>query len=144
MANKLMLRIITPERIVLEQEVEQVVARAVDGELSILPDHEPLLTALSIDVMRWQVDQKHQETAAVMGGIMEVNKNEVTVLSDLAELDTEIDEAAAHQDKSRLEAEKTQKLDKLDTYITEMGIAKSMARLKAVEYRRTRRGKVSQ
>jgi F-type H+-transporting ATPase subunit epsilon len=138
MANTLMLRIITPERVVLEQEVDQVIARAIDGDLAILPNHQPLLTALDIDVLRFTAD-KQDHTAAVMGGIMEVNQNEVTVLSDLVELDTEIDEAVAHQEKERAEAEKTQKTDKLDVYVAEMAISRSIARLKAAELSRRRR-----
>jgi len=139
MAEALTLKIITPERIVLDQPVDAVVARAIDGELSILPDHEPLLTALAIDVIRYRYG-KEESTAAVMGGVMEVNQNEVTVLSDLAELDTEIDEAKAHQDKARAEAERIQKVDKLDVYLSEMAISRSIARLKAAELSRRRRG----
>lgn len=138
MADKLTLRIITPERIVLEQEVDKVVARCIDGEMAILPNHEPLLTALAIDVVRYDFG-KEDHTAAVMGGVMEVSNNEVTILSDLAELDTEIDEARAHQAKARNEAEKTQKVDKLDVYISEMALSRSIARLKAVEFSRRRR-----
>jgi len=138
MADKLTLKIITPERIVLDQEVEQVSARAIDGELAILPDHEPLLTALGVDVIRWKMGRE-EHTAAVIGGVMDVNNNEVTVLSDMAELDTEIDEARAHQRKQRAEAEKIQKVDKLDVYLTEMAISKSIARLKAAELAKSRR-----
>jgi F-type H+-transporting ATPase subunit epsilon len=138
MANKLSLKVITPERIVLDQEVDQVVVRAIDGELAVMPDHEPLLTALAIDVLRYKTGRE-ELTAAVMGGVMEVNNNEVTVLADLAELDTEVDEAKAHQDKARAEAEKTQKADKLDVYLSEMAISRSIARLKAAEWSKRRR-----
>jgi F-type H+-transporting ATPase subunit epsilon len=138
MANKLTLKLITPERVVLDEQVDQVVVRAVDGELSVLPDHEPLLTALAIDIVRYKSDREEQ-TAAVMGGVMEVNRNEVTILADLAELDVEVDEARAHQSKARAEAEKTQKADKLDVYLSEMAISKSIARLKAAEFFKRRR-----
>lgn len=138
MVDKLTLKIITPERIVLDEQVDEVVARAADGELAILPHHEPILTALSIDVLRWKAGRE-EETAAVIGGVMDVTGNEVTVLSDLAELDTEIDVARAHQRKERAEAEKLQKVDKLDVYLTEMAISKSIARLKAAELAKTRR-----
>ncbi len=138
MADKLTLKIITPERIVLDQEVEQVNARAIDGGLEILPNHEPLLTALAVDVIHWKTGRE-EHTAAVIGGVMDVNRNEVTVLSDMAELDTEIDEARAHQRKERAEAEKIQKVDKLDVYLTEMALSKSIARLKAAELAKSRR-----
>lgn len=138
MPGTLTLRIVTPERVVLEQPVEQVTAHAVDGELSILPDHEPLVTSLAIDMLHYKTN-KDDEFAAVMGGILEVRNNEVTVLSDAAELDTEIDTARAHLAKERAEAEKIQKTDKLDVYITEMAVSRAIARLKAVEFRQRKR-----
>lgn len=138
MPATLTLRIITPERIVLEKQVEQVSARAVDGELTVLPDHEPLTTALGIDILRYR-EAGHEETAAVMGGVLEVTDNTVTVVSDLVELDSEIDETRAHQAKSRAEAEKTQKTDKLEVYISEMALSRAIARLKAVEQIKQRR-----
>ena len=138
MAGTFMLKIITPERIVFEDKVDEVAARAIDGELAILPNHEPLITALAFDVLRFKIGNE-EHTAAVMGGLMEVGENEVTVLSDLAELDTEIDEARAHDAKSRAEAEKTQKTDKLDVYLSEMAMSRAIARLKAAEMVKRRR-----
>jgi F-type H+-transporting ATPase subunit epsilon len=140
MSGALTLKIITPERVVLEQSVDEVSARAIDGELSILPNHEPLITALAIDVLRYKVDGA-ENIAAVIGGLMEVGENQVTVLSDVAELDTEIDEARAHDAKARAEAEKTQKTDKLDIYLSEMAVSRAVARLKAAELSKHRRRK---
>ena len=138
MPGTLTLRIVTPERVVLEQEVEQVTATSVDGELSILPDHEPLVTALGIDLLRYKVN-KEDEVAAVMGGILEVRNNQVTILSDAAELDTEIEVERARIAKEKAEAEKLQKTDKIDVYVTEMAIGRAMARMRAVEFRQTRK-----
>jgi F-type H+-transporting ATPase subunit epsilon len=132
------LKIITPERIVLDSQVDQVTAVANDGELTILPGHEPLVTTLAVDVLRYKV-KGEEETAAIIGGIMNVNAGEVEILSDMAELDVEIDEARATQAKSRLEAEKTQKTDKLDAYITEMALSRAMVRLKAAEMAKMRK-----
>ena len=139
MAEHLNLKIITPERVVLEQQVDSVTATAIDGELQILPNHEPIITALSIDVLRYRFGQT-EETAAVLGGLMEVGENEVTVLSDTAELGLEIDETRARESAQKAEAEKTQKTDKLDVYFSEMALSKAMARVKAAELTRRRRG----
>ncbi|MBX9687025.1 MAG: ATP synthase F1 subunit epsilon [Candidatus Obscuribacterales bacterium] len=138
MPGTLTLRIVTPERIVLETQVEQVTATSVDGELSILPEHEPLVTALAVDVLRYRANRE-EDFAAIMGGILEVKNNEVTVLSDAAELDTEVDAARAHQAKEKAEAERTQKTDKLDVYVSEMAISRAIARLKATEFRQRKR-----
>jgi F-type H+-transporting ATPase subunit epsilon len=140
MAQELNLKIITPERVVLDQKAESVTVTAIDGEMSVLPDHEPIITALAIDVVRWKV-KGEEEMAAIMGGVMEVKQNEVTILSDTAELDTEIDVARAHQARERAEAEKIQKTDKLDVYISEMAISRAIARVKAVELRQRRKGR---
>jgi F-type H+-transporting ATPase subunit epsilon len=165
-AGTMFLKIITPERIVLEAPVKKVTARAVDGELTILPDHEPIVTALAIDIVEFQGESSF-DTAAVIGGVMEVKKGEdalkersareketkekeldniipdatyVTIVSNMAELDTEIDEARAKQAKDRLEAEKTQKTDKLEVQVAEMALSRAMARLKAVELTKRRKG----
>lgn len=155
-AGTIYLKIITPERIVFEAPVKQVTARAVDGELTILPDHEPIVTALAIDVVEFK-GESSADSAAVIGGVMEVKKdadvNEngesekhgadmtyVTIVSNMAELDTEIDEARAKQARDRIEAEKTQKADKLEVHLAEMALSKAMARLKAVEMVKRRKG----
>ncbi|HMW90621.1 MAG TPA: ATP synthase F1 subunit epsilon [Candidatus Obscuribacter sp.] len=138
MANTLNLKIITPDRIVYENPVEQITAVARDGELTILPGHEPLVTTLGIDVMRFKV-RGEEEVAAVIGGIMEVGTSEVTIMSDVAELDVEIDEARAKQAKERVEAEKTQRTDKIDVYASELALSRAMARLKAAELGKLRK-----
>ncbi len=138
MANTLNLKIITPDRIVYENPVEQITAVARDGELTILPGHEPLVTTLGIDVMRFKV-RGEEEVAAVIGGIMEVGTSEVTIMSDVAELAVEIDEARAKQAKERVEAEKTQRTDKIDVYASELALSRAMARLKAAELGKLRK-----
>jgi F-type H+-transporting ATPase subunit epsilon len=153
-AGALTLKIITPDRIVLDEKVDEVMAKAIDGEFSVLPGHEPLITALAIDVVRYKTGGV-EHSAAVMGGLLEVGEmpgtapNEsgapahdrlITVLSDLAELDTEIDAAKAHEEKERVEAQKITKTDKIDVYLSEMAMSKAMARLKAAELGKRRRG----
>lgn len=132
------LKIITPERVVLEDTVDKITAVANDGELTILPGHEPLVTTLAIDVLRYS-HKGEEATAAVIGGILAVNEGSVEVLSDVAELDVEIDEARAHQARSRAEAEKTQRTDKMDVYISEMALSRAIARLKCAEMAKMRR-----
>jgi F-type H+-transporting ATPase subunit epsilon len=132
------LRLITPERIVYEEPVESVVARGTEGEFEVLPGHEPLVATLAIDVLRFKRGGE-DHFAAVMGGVLEVKEDEVTVLSDVAELDMEIDVSRAKQAKERGEAEKTQRVDKIDVYVSEMAISKAVTRLKAAELRQRRR-----
>ena len=138
MASTINLKIMTPERIVYNQPVEQVTAVSKDGELTILPGHQPLVTTLAIDIMKFKV-KGEEEIAAIIGGIMEVGLTEVTVMSDVAEMDVEIDEARAKQAKERAEAEKTQRTDKMDVYVSELALSRAMARLKAAELGKLRK-----
>lgn len=141
MPGTLQLQIITPDKIVLDTPVDRVTATAIDGELSILPNHEPLITALAIDVLKYTVGSQ-EEIVAVLGGLLEVGENKITVLSDTADLGHDINEAQAKEDKEKAEADKTQKTDKLDAYMTEMALSKAMARLRAAELTRRRRGRL--
>jgi F-type H+-transporting ATPase subunit epsilon len=140
MVASLNLKIVTPERVVLEREVQQVTAKAIDGEFSVLPNHEPLVSALAIDVLRYQADG-NEYFASIIGGILEVSNNTVTVLSDTAELDAEIDATRAQQALSRAEAEKTQRAENLDTQLRELALSRAMTRLKATELAQRRRHK---
>ncbi|MDZ4833465.1 MAG: ATP synthase F1 subunit epsilon [Candidatus Melainabacteria bacterium] len=154
MSGTFNLKILTPERVVLDTVVSQVTATARDGQLSILAHHEPLVTALGIDALKYWEDGE-EKSAAVIGGVLEVANHQtatagtdqahnpddliVTIISDSAELGTEIDEARAKKAEQRAEAEKTQKVDKLDTQLAEMALSRAVARLRAVEIARDRR-----
>ncbi|MBP7863817.1 ATP synthase F1 subunit epsilon [bacterium] len=138
MAKTFKLKVITPERIVFEKDVEKLTATARDGQLTILANHEPLVTALGIDVMRATAGDE-EYGAAIIGGILEVGVNEVTILTDTAEMGTEIDEARAMQAHSRAEAEKTQRTDKIETHAAELALARAVARMRAAEMVKARK-----
>jgi F-type H+-transporting ATPase subunit epsilon len=87
-------RVVTPDRIVWDAPSEEVILPATSGQLGILTDHAPLLTALSTGVMRVKANGKWM-AIAVMGGFAEIENNEVTVLVNRAESGEKIDRAAA-------------------------------------------------
>ena len=90
----LKLEIITPERKVYEDQVDEVIAPGSEGMLGILPHHAPLFTSLGAGELR--VKQGGVERAlAVFGGFMDVRGDRVTVLTDAAEHAEEIDEQRA-------------------------------------------------
>jgi len=96
MARTLIVEIVTPERIVYNNEVEMVVAPAIDGEVGILPLHVPLVTALNPGEIR----VKHGDTTewfAISGGYMQVHEDKVIVLADHAAAASHIDVDRARQ-----------------------------------------------
>ncbi|MBI1908014.1 ATP synthase F1 subunit epsilon [Candidatus Uhrbacteria bacterium] len=100
---QLKLKIVTPERIVLESTVDSVTAMTENGEITVLPNHIPLATLLRAGEMR--VMQGKEETAlAVSTGLLEVRgANEIVILADTAERSDELELAAIEEAKKRAE-----------------------------------------
>ncbi len=111
MANKIHLEIITPEKLVLRAEVDEVVLPGLTGELGVLPDHEPLITQLKTGVLAYRQGGAQQKLH-VSGGFAEVLPDRVSVLADVAEKPEEIDLTRA---KSALERAEKQLLGSGET-----------------------------
>ena len=103
MSQKLILSIVTPEKQLVAEEVDQVNAPGSEGDLGILYDHAPILTNLRSGQLSYE---KHGETIAlvVSGGYLEVSENRVTVLAETGEFLHEIDRERA--ERAHAEAEK--------------------------------------
>jgi len=87
----MLFKIVTPEKIVYENEISQVSLPTTTGEITILPHHIPLVSVLQSGELRL-VDKDGQHLLAIAGGFVEVrNNNEVIVLTDNAEPASEID-----------------------------------------------------
>ncbi len=102
MARQLRVRILTPEKVVYEDNVDMVVAPGTDGEIGLLPLHAPLVTPLATGEMRVKHGE-HQDYVAVSGGYLEVREDQVTVLADNADIASEIDVAEAERMKAQAE-----------------------------------------
>lgn len=103
MSQKLILSIVTPEKQLVSDEVDQVNAPGTEGDLGILYDHAPLLTNLRSGQLSYEKDG---ETVAlvVSGGYLEVTDNRVTVLAETGEFLHEIDRERA--ERAHADAEK--------------------------------------
>ncbi len=100
----LTLRVITPDKTVWNDKVEEIVLPSTTGQLGILTNHSPLLTALDIGVMRVRPG-KEWKTIALMGGFAEVENNEVKILVNGAELGENIDKEAARAEFTQAQAD---------------------------------------
>jgi F-type H+-transporting ATPase subunit epsilon len=100
MSDKIKLEIVSAEEEIFSQEVEMVYAPAEMGEVGISPKHTPMITKLKPGDVRAQINKDEMKTFYVSGGILEIQPNEVTILSDTALREDDLDEERA------LEAEK--------------------------------------
>jgi len=101
-ADKIRLRLVTPIRLLLDEEVDEVTAPGALGEFGVLPNHIAFLTLLAPGEMSYK--QGAQQTRlAIGGGYAEVLNNVMTVLADAAEFADEIDVDRARQAKDQAE-----------------------------------------
>ena len=136
---KLKVEIITAERVVLQEDVDMVVAPGIEGQLGILPHHMPLLTTLQAGELRLKKGNE-EISLAVTGGFLEVQPDRVVILADAAERAEEIDIARAETAKRRAEERLAKRTTDLDSARADVSLARSLIRLKIAEKRRRRKG----
>jgi F-type H+-transporting ATPase subunit epsilon len=103
-ANTMHVELVSPERKLFSGEATLVVARPSDGDAAFLPGHAPFLGLLGTGPVLIRTPEGNDIKAAVHGGFIEVRNNRVTILSDVAELATEIDTNRAAAAKAKIES----------------------------------------
>jgi F-type H+-transporting ATPase subunit epsilon len=129
----LQVHVITPDRTVWNDAVEEVILPSASGQLGILSGHAPLLTALDIGVMRVRPG-KDWKNLVVMGGFAEVDQNILKVLVNSAEVDDDIDkeEAQAEFIKAQTRLEQANKgNDRQEQIKASQAFKRARARLQA-------------
>ena len=107
MADKITLRLVTPSRTLLDEEVDEVTAPGALGEFGVLPNHIAFLTLLEIGEMSYKQRTERQHLA-VNEGYAEVLDNVMTVLANAAEYADEIDVERAQRTKESAETKLTE------------------------------------
>ncbi|MEP7270424.1 MAG: F0F1 ATP synthase subunit epsilon [Acidobacteriota bacterium] len=102
MADRLELEVVTPEKLVLRENVDEVVVPGLGGELGILPDHTPLISQLQSGVLTYRKGTE-KKSLHVSGGFVEVLPDRVAVLAEVAETPEEIDFHRAQEARARAE-----------------------------------------
>ena len=129
------LEVVTAERMVFADDVNEVVAWGMEGQLGILPHHAPLMTMLQPGDLLIKKDNR-DEYLAISGGFLEVRPDKVIILADACERAEEIDIGRAEAAKRRAEATLKERPPEVDTTTAEAALRRSLARLKVAEKRR--------
>ncbi|MGI6451488.1 MAG: F0F1 ATP synthase subunit epsilon [Desulfitobacteriia bacterium] len=132
MAQTFNLKVVAPDGLVLNKDVEFVVVPGEGGELGILPNHAPLIASLTIGVIRYTVEGNVHKIA-ISGGFLEVVSNKVTVLANTAEIAENIDLERAKAAKERAEKRLRERQPDIDIQRAEVALKRAMARIKAKE-----------
>jgi F-type H+-transporting ATPase subunit epsilon len=124
-------RVITPDKVVWDAAADELILPSSTGQIGILTDHAPLLTALDIGVMRLKTNTGWN-SIVLMEGFAEVENNNVTILCNGAEESSSIDLKSAQEELEKVISrvdEATTKKEKIEATIE---LRKSKARLQAV------------
>ncbi len=95
--------IVTPERLVLQQSILQVTVPTQSGEITILPEHIPLVSILKAGVLEIETLENEIEIISISGGFIEVLRDKVVILADTAERAQELDESRIESARKRAE-----------------------------------------
>ena len=102
MSQKLKLSVVTPQKQLISEEVDQVNAPGSEGDFGILYDHAPFLTSLRSGQLSYENDGEFT-TLVIGGGYLEVTDNRVTILAETREFVHEIDRERAERARSKAE-----------------------------------------
>lgn len=83
--------VLTPNRIVWDSEVKEIILSTNSGQIGVLPNYAPIATAVDIGILRIRLLKDQWLTMALMGGFARINNNEITVLVNDAEKGSDID-----------------------------------------------------
>jgi len=135
MAATLKLEIVTPEAKIFSDDVEMVTLTGIDGQMGILPQHMPLMTALVAGEIVARKDGQNI-LLAVGEGFVQVTREKVSVLTDMAIKADDIDEAKAEEARVRAEARLAQKLNDEDAAAVNASLLRATVQLRVKRQRR--------
>lgn len=137
----LQFEIVTPEKIVFQDTVDEVIAMTTQGQVAILPHHVSFLTKLEPGELTVKKGGT-EEHLAVNGGFLEVSKNKVTVLADYAIRSEDIELEKAQEAKRKAEKLMQEKVSEKDFAKTQYQLRKSLLELKIGEKRKRHRSNI--
>ena len=134
--TRLLLEIVTPDRALVTEQVDEVELPGSEGYFGVLPGHAPLLATLQVGELWYRIGpEKH--FLAIAGGFVEVLPDRVTVLAQIAERAQDIDVARAETARKRAE-ERLARSHDVDLERARIALMKSLIRLQVATRARTR------
>nr|UDZ59367.1 ATP synthase CF1 epsilon subunit [Echinodorus cordifolius]UDZ59368.1 ATP synthase CF1 epsilon subunit [Echinodorus paniculatus]WRM53830.1 ATP synthase CF1 epsilon subunit [Echinodorus grisebachii] len=123
--------VLTPNRIIWNSEVKEILLPTNSGQIGILPNHAPIATALDIGLLRIRLNNQWL-TVALMGGFARIGNNEITILGNDAEICTAIDPEEARQALEIAEANLSKAEGKRQTIEANLALRRARTRVEAI------------
>jgi F-type H+-transporting ATPase subunit epsilon len=126
------LQVITPEKVLIDEEASEVIIPTTTGQLTILPQHVPLMTQLTPGELHVKIHER-DEYLVVVGGFVEVTAKTITVLADYAVHGKDISAAKAEEAKIRAEKAMKEKKSNVDFATAEAEFRRAILELKVAK-----------
>lgn len=134
MAMTIHVDVVSAEEAIFSGSAEMVVVPGTEGELGIFPRHAPLLTRIKPGSVRIKLpEQDKEEHIYVSGGMLEIQPNVVTILSDTAIRGADLDESRAMAAKQAAEEAMKNRTSDIDYAAAQAELAEAIAQLKAIQ-----------
>ena len=135
--TSLQLQIVSPDRSLVTEQVDEVEIPGADGYLGVLPGHTPLLTTLNVGEL-WYRQGQEKHYLSIAFGFAEVQPDRVTILAEIAERADEIDPARAEAAKKRAEERMVKPSADMDFERARIAMLKALIRLQVASRARIR------
>lgn len=126
------LKIVTHEKIVFDDVVDEIYSKGIDGEFGVLKGHIPFMSALDVGVTKIVKDGSSKYFTTI-GGVFQFADDEAVILTQSSECGEEVDVDRAKNAKQRAEERLQSKSDDVDEKRAEAALSRAMARLKAAQ-----------
>lgn len=123
--------VLTPNRIIWDSEVKEIILSTNSGQIGVLPNHAPIATAVDIGLLRIRLNNQWL-TVALMGGFARISNNEITILGNDAEINTDIDPQEAQQALEIAEANLSRAQGKRQAIEANLALRRARTRVEAV------------
>nr|YP_009154358.1 ATP synthase CF1 epsilon subunit [Metasequoia glyptostroboides]AKM70816.1 ATP synthase CF1 epsilon subunit [Metasequoia glyptostroboides]QNT09787.1 ATP synthase CF1 epsilon subunit [Salix cinerea] len=126
------LRVLTPNRVVWDSEVQEIILTTNSGQMGVLPNHIAIVTALDIGVMKIRL-KTQWSTMALMGGFAKIDNNEITLLVNNAERGIDIDLQEAQEIFRLAKADRARAEGKRQAIEADVALKRARTRLEAAD-----------
>nr|YP_009936969.1 ATP synthase CF1 epsilon subunit [Meconopsis henrici]QNT26045.1 ATP synthase CF1 epsilon subunit [Meconopsis henrici]QNT26129.1 ATP synthase CF1 epsilon subunit [Meconopsis henrici] len=123
--------VLTPNQVVWDSEVKEIVLSTNSGQIGVLPNHAPIATAVDIGILRLRLNDQWLKIA-LMGGFARVGNNEITILVNDAEKGSDIDPQEAQQALEIAEANLSRAEGKRQTIEANLAVRRARTRVEAI------------
>ena len=130
------IQVVTPEKVLLDEEADEVIIPTTSGEIAVLPHHIPLVSQIAPGIL---VIKKHgrEEDLVIQGGFVQVSETMVRVLADYAVAGKDISVAQAEEAKRKAEKAMKEKQSERDFALAEIEFQRAILELKVAKNRKS-------